>query len=162
MKVNDLSCCISLDWFGLIILLAGNGWWWFHCTRPVLCIASYKNTLDRAFCGLHICHDFFLSYQRANAECCMESLAGTELWSKLLGLTRPRRRLASVVLDLRGLQYTHRQNGRYCNSYIFKREKNSVAGTRTRVSRVRAEYPNQLDYNGFVASQCLNYLNQEK
>jgi hypothetical protein len=25
---------------------------------------------------------------------------------------------------------------------------NSVAGTRTRVSRVRAEYPNQLDYNG--------------
>jgi hypothetical protein len=28
------------------------------------------------------------------------------------------------------------------------RQKNSVAGTRTRVSRVRAEYPNQLDYNG--------------
>jgi hypothetical protein len=29
-------------------------------------------------------------------------------------------------------------------------KKNSVAGTRTRVSRVRAEYPNQLDYNGFL------------
>ena len=28
----------------------------------------------------------------------------------------------------------------------------SVAGTRTRVSRVRAEYPNQLDYNGFVVA----------
>jgi hypothetical protein len=26
----------------------------------------------------------------------------------------------------------------------------SVAGTRTRVARVRAEYPNHLDYNGFV------------
>ena len=29
-------------------------------------------------------------------------------------------------------------------------KKASVAGTWTRVSRVRAEYPNQLDYNGFV------------
>ena len=28
--------------------------------------------------------------------------------------------------------------------------KNSVAGTWTRVSRVRAEYPNQLDYNGLL------------
>ena len=28
----------------------------------------------------------------------------------------------------------------------------SVAGTWTRVSRVRAEYPNQLDYNG----ECIN------
>jgi hypothetical protein len=27
-------------------------------------------------------------------------------------------------------------------------KKNSVAGTRTRVFRVRAEYPDQLDYNG--------------
>ena len=26
--------------------------------------------------------------------------------------------------------------------------KNSAAGTRTRVARVRAEYPNQLDYSG--------------
>ena len=32
-----------------------------------------------------------------------------------------------------------------------KKTKNSVAGTRTRVSRVRAEYPNQLDYNGCCA-----------
>jgi hypothetical protein len=31
----------------------------------------------------------------------------------------------------------------------LKKIRNSVAGTRTRVSRVRAEYPNQLDYNGF-------------
>ena len=30
-----------------------------------------------------------------------------------------------------------------------KNQKRSVAGTRTRVSRVRAEYPNHLDYNGF-------------
>jgi hypothetical protein len=29
-----------------------------------------------------------------------------------------------------------------------KIKNNSVAGTRTRVSRVRAEYPDQLDYNG--------------
>jgi hypothetical protein len=29
-----------------------------------------------------------------------------------------------------------------------KQTKNSVAGTRTRVFRVRAEYPDQLDYNG--------------
>jgi hypothetical protein len=27
-------------------------------------------------------------------------------------------------------------------------KKSSVAGTRTRVFRVRAEYPDQLDYNG--------------
>ena len=27
--------------------------------------------------------------------------------------------------------------------------RNSAAGTRTRVARVRAEYPNQLDYSGF-------------
>jgi hypothetical protein len=33
-----------------------------------------------------------------------------------------------------------------------KANKNSVAGTRTRVSRVRAEYPNQLDYNGYILS----------
>lgn len=33
---------------------------------------------------------------------------------------------------------------------LQKGKKNSVAGTRTRVSRVRAEYPNQLDYNGCV------------
>ena len=26
---------------------------------------------------------------------------------------------------------------------------NSATGTRTRVARVRAEYPNQLDYSGF-------------
>ena len=30
------------------------------------------------------------------------------------------------------------------------RKRDSVAGTWTRVSRVRAEYPNQLDYNGLV------------
>jgi hypothetical protein len=29
------------------------------------------------------------------------------------------------------------------------KKKHSVAGTWTRVSRVRAEYPDQLDYNGF-------------
>ena len=29
-------------------------------------------------------------------------------------------------------------------------EKHSATGTRTRVARVRAEYPNQLDYSGVV------------
>ena len=29
---------------------------------------------------------------------------------------------------------------------------NSAAGTRTRVTRVRAEYPNQLDYGGFAGA----------
>jgi hypothetical protein len=36
---------------------------------------------------------------------------------------------------------------------VFNKENNknsSVAGTRTRVSRVRAEYPDQLDYNGML------------
>ena len=28
--------------------------------------------------------------------------------------------------------------------------RNSATGTRTRVARVRAEYPNQLDYGGHV------------
>ena len=35
---------------------------------------------------------------------------------------------------------------------------NSVAGTRTRVSRVRAEYPNQLDYDGAVLRSVISYL----
>ena len=30
----------------------------------------------------------------------------------------------------------------------------SATGTRTRVARVRAEYPNQLDYSGLIASWC--------
>ena len=39
-----------------------------------------------------------------------------------------------------------------------KKKKNSVAGTRTRVSRVRAEYPNQLDYNGSCCvAPCATY-----
>ena len=39
-----------------------------------------------------------------------------------------------------------------------KRGQNSVAGTWTRVSRVRAEYPNQLDYNGdIICVQGTNY-----
>ncbi len=29
------------------------------------------------------------------------------------------------------------------------RKKHSATGTRTRVARVRAEYPNQLDYSGY-------------
>ena len=29
---------------------------------------------------------------------------------------------------------------------------NSATGTRTRVARVRAEYPNQLDYSGYARS----------
>ena len=32
-------------------------------------------------------------------------------------------------------------------------EQNSATGTRTRVARVRAEYPNQLDYSGFCSTQ---------
>ena len=36
------------------------------------------------------------------------------------------------------------------------KRKFSVAGTRTRVSRVRAEYPNQLDYNGFWSRVAYN------
>ena len=43
----------------------------------------------------------------------------------------------------------------YTNSNCFStfgkiKSKSSVAGTQTRVSRVRAEYPNQLDYNGLL------------
>ena len=33
---------------------------------------------------------------------------------------------------------------------VETRKKDSVAGTQTRVSRVRAKYPNHLDYNGLV------------
>ena len=32
----------------------------------------------------------------------------------------------------------------------YSKNLNSVAGTWTRVFRVRAEYPNQLDYNGML------------
>ena len=31
---------------------------------------------------------------------------------------------------------------------------NSATGTRTRVARVRAEYPNQLDYSGDAENLC--------
>jgi hypothetical protein len=42
---------------------------------------------------------------------------------------------------------------------LSREHNNSVAGTRTRVARVRAEYPNHLDYNG-DAKLCIkiNYL----
>ena len=39
----------------------------------------------------------------------------------------------------------------YDTGLVLEKKKNiSVAGTWTRVSRVRAEYPDQLDYNGFA------------
>ena len=38
--------------------------------------------------------------------------------------------------------------------------KNSATGTRTRVARVRAEYPNQLDYSGLCSFSLLNCLRQ--
>ena len=33
-------------------------------------------------------------------------------------------------------------------NYVFVPDRNSATGTRTRVARVRTEYPNQLDYSG--------------
>ena len=44
----------------------------------------------------------------------------------------------------------HRTRIRFAVIKYEIKNKSSVAGTRTRVSRVRAEYPNQLDYDGFV------------
>ena len=35
----------------------------------------------------------------------------------------------------------------------------SATGTRTRVPRVRAEYPSQLDYGGWVTSRPTHYIN---
>ena len=38
---------------------------------------------------------------------------------------------------------------------MMRERANSATGTRTRVARVRAEYPNQLDYSGFwLAKVC--------
>ena len=37
--------------------------------------------------------------------------------------------------------------------YWAASKENSATGTRTRAARVRAEYPNQLDYGGF----CLDF-----
>ena len=36
----------------------------------------------------------------------------------------------------------------WARSFVFSGCENSATGTRTRVARVRAEYPNQLDYSG--------------
>ena len=37
---------------------------------------------------------------------------------------------------------------------------NSATGTRARVARVKAEYPNQLDYSGFsIVRCCIDALN---
>ena len=35
----------------------------------------------------------------------------------------------------------------------------SATGTRTRVARVRAEYPSQLDYGGWFSSRPTHYIN---
>ena len=35
----------------------------------------------------------------------------------------------------------------------------SATGARTRVARVRAEYPSQLDYGGWVAPRLTHYIN---
>ena len=35
----------------------------------------------------------------------------------------------------------------------------SATGTRTRVAQVRAEYPSQLDYGGWIASRPTHYIN---
>ena len=51
------------------------------------------------------------------------------------------------------------ENMKRCqNEKLQRKKKNSVAGNRTRVSRVRAKYPNQLDYNGCVMKQVLNFI----
>jgi hypothetical protein len=59
-----------------------------------------------------------------------------------------------VFLDQKLVSVLSVVRGRLCRPHQKKNggapPKISVAGTRTRVSRVRAEYPNQLDYNGFV------------
>ena len=47
------------------------------------------------------------------------------------------------------------------NDETRPRAENSVTGTRTRVVRVRAEYPNQLDYSG-AQYQCNHYLLRKK
>ena len=38
---------------------------------------------------------------------------------------------------------------------LLSLRKMSARGTRTRVARVRAEYPNQLDYNGCIQARSL-------
>ena len=40
----------------------------------------------------------------------------------------------------------------------LRTDKNSATGTRTRVARVRAEYPNQLDYSGFGTRRACRIL----
>ena len=47
------------------------------------------------------------------------------------------------------------------NARRLPRQENSATGTRTQVARVRAEYPNQLDYSG-AQYQCNHYLLRKK
>ena len=47
---------------------------------------------------------------------------------------------AGLILCLQSLQ---------AHGFLQEATRNSATGTRTRVARVRAEYPNQLDYSGF-------------
>ena len=44
------------------------------------------------------------------------------------------------------------KNSNKCDDFATSEQtlKVSVAGTRTRVSRMKAEYPDQLDYNGYL------------
>ena len=42
----------------------------------------------------------------------------------------------------------------WCPASGHNSRKDSATGTRTRVARVRAEYPNQLDYSGFCAGHA--------
>ena len=66
---------------------------------------------------------------------------GTAVWGE-----RPRR-----TLDMRRLQLFYWHDG--TNKQHKNERKNSAAGTRTRVARVRAEYPNQLDYSGSTTTR---------
>ena len=57
------------------------------------------------------------------------------------GLSRPRR-------DVLYVSEANAPNSQIIAHYAYMVLDNSATGTRTRVARVRAEYPNQLDYSG--------------
>ena len=57
--------------------------------------------------------------------------------------------ITKISREIMGIEFIYTNSN--CFSTFGKiKSKSSVAGTQTRVSRVRAEYPNQLDYNGLL------------
>ena len=64
--------------------------------------------------------------------------------SKCIDMDRHMKRIMDMHIRMSTVTNTHMNS----NGVLPRQVEHSATGTRTRVARVRAEYPNQLDYSG--------------